>query len=440
MTPKVPRPSRAEEMALFRHSVVGDLLARELDRGELQDELKQRAARRYRPPGATASRAFHWKTLQTWYYAAKDGLDGLTPTSRARGHALALNDAQRDLLLDMRREHRSASTELILAEAVRNGAIPKESLSEATLRRLYRAHDLGREGQNRASRRERRRWQAERPCAIWHADVCHVWLRDAAGKPRKAYVHGILDDHSRYVVALEARDAEREVDLLSVLCGALLRFPACDLLYVDNGSCYRGQVLLLTLDRLGIRLVHAQPYDPQARGKMERFWRTMRSRCTDHLPVGATLHDLNSALLAFLDADYHRRPHAGLLGKHPVRVFQAGIGALPSARTAADLAQALEVTVTVKVRGDCTVSVDGHAFEISGRHLVSKRIDVVIDPFTGSPLRAAYQGASVPIGPCDPVANRQRGRPAQASAATSSTPFDPIAGLLAAARKEVNRE
>jgi hypothetical protein len=225
-------------MALFRHSVVGDLLARELDHGELQDELKMKATRRYRPPGAPASRPYHWKTLQTWYLNARKGLDGLVSASRARGHALALEDAQRELLLDMRREHRSASTELILTEAVRNGAIPEEAVSEATLRRLYRDHDLGRDSQNRASRRERRRWQAERPCAIWHADVCHVWLRDADGKPRKAYVHGILDDHSRYVVALEARDAEREVDLLSVLCGALLRFPACDALYVDNGSCY----------------------------------------------------------------------------------------------------------------------------------------------------------------------------------------------------------
>lgn len=440
MTPKLPRPSRAEEMALFRHSVVGDLLARDLDRGELQDELKARAARRYRPPGAPASRQFHWKTLQTWFYDARGGLDGLTPVSRARGHALALDHAQRELLLEMRREHGSAATELILAEAVRNGAIPKGAVSEATLRRLYRDHDLGRDAQNRASRRERRRWQADRPCAIWHADVCHVWLRDRDGKPRKAYVHGILDDHSRYVVALEARESEREVDLLSALCGALLRFPACDTFYVDNGACYRGEVLLLALDRLQIRLVHAKPYDPQARGKMERFWRTMRSRCTDHLPVGATLHDLNAALLAFLDADYHRRPHAGLLGKRPIAAFQDGLTALPRPRTAADLAQALEVTVTVKVRGDCTVSIDGRPFEVSGRHLAGKRIEVVVDPFTGAPIRAAYQGTAVPIGPCDPVANGQRGRPSEAPTPSSSTPFDPIAGLLAAARKGVDRE
>lgn len=441
MTLKVPRPSRAEEMALFRYGVVGDLLSRELEPGELQKELLRLAQRRYRPPGSKYSRPYHWKTIQDWYYQARDGLDGLKPASRARGHALALDDNQRELLLEMRREHRSAPTELILKEAVRNGAIPQKAVSEATLRRLYRDHGLGREAQNRAARRERRRWQAPRPCALWHADVCHVWLHDQGSKPRRAFVHGILDDHSRYVVALEAREAEREVDLLSVLAGALMRFPSPEVFFVDNGSCYRGDVLRLAVDRLGIRLVHAQPHDPQARGKMERFWRTMRSRCTDHLRPGATLQELNAALLAFLDADYHRRPHAGLLGKAPIKVFQSGIAPLPGGRTAAELARALEVPVTAKVRGDCTVSIGGHLFEVSGRHLVGKRIDVVLDPFTDRPIRAAYDGAAVPIGPCDPVANGRRKR-AAASAAdqAASTPFDPVAGLLAAARREVAGE
>lgn len=435
MTPRLPRPSRAEEIALFRHAILGDLLARDLEHGELQDELKARADRRYRPPGARASRSFHWKTLQSWYYQAKKGVDALKPACRARGVALALDDRQRELLLDIRREHRSVATEIILAEVVRNGAVPKGAISEATLRRLYRSHDLGRESVNRGSRRERRRWQADRPCRIWHADVCHVWLRDAGGKPRKAYVHGILDDHSRYVLALEARDAEREMDLLSVLCHALLRFPSPDLFYVDNGSCYRGDLLQLALERLGIRLIHAKPYDPQARGKMERFWRTLRTRCTDHLAPTATLHDLNAALLAFLDADYLCRPHAGILGQKPLHVFQAGIVGLPSPRTAADLARALELTVNASVRGDCTVSIEGRTFEIAGRHLVGKRIDVIIDPFTHVPLRATYKGAGVPIGRCDPVANGHRARAADAAPAVPAAPFDPIARLLAAARQ-----
>ena len=41
---------------------------------------------------------------------------------------------------------------------------------------------------------------------------------------------------------------------------------------------YRGEVLITVCHRLGIVLLHAKPYDPQARGKMERFWRTLREQ------------------------------------------------------------------------------------------------------------------------------------------------------------------
>jgi len=382
MPMSTPRPTRAEEVALFRLGIVGDLLNRDLLPGELDAALRDKAQQRYRPPGASKSRTYHHKTLQRWYYAAKKGFEHLKPASRVRGHALAIDAEQRALLLDMRREHPTAATDLILAEAVRHGIVAKGTVSVETLRRLFRDADASRARLNRASRRQQRRWQADRPCAIWHADVCHLWLRDRDQRPRKVYVHGILDDCSRYVPALEAREAEREVDLLSVLCGSLLRFPAPPIFYVDNGSCYRGDVLALMGERLGVRVVHAQPYDPEARGKMERFWRTMRQRCTDHLPTDASLHDVNAALLAWLDEDYHRRPHAGLLGQTPLRRFQAGLPGLPEPMTARRLAEALQVALRPQVRKDATFQVNSRTYEVTGRHLAGRRIEVLIDPFT----------------------------------------------------------
>ena len=433
---KLPEPDRADAIALFRLGVVGDLLARDLAPGELRAELVARAAQRYRPPGATASRQFHWKTLQAWLYAAKRrGHAGLRPASRKRGFAVGLPPETRDLLLQIRQEHPSAPAGILLDVAVQQGLVAPGALSVSTLRRFFAAQGASRTTATRADRRERRRWQAAHVGALWHADVCHVWLRPLSGPPTKVYVHGLLDDHSRYVVALEARAAEREVDLLSVLSGALLRLPAPDVLYVDNGACYRGETLALATARLDIRLVHARPHDPQARGKMERFWRTLRQRCTDHLPHGATLHDLNNALLAFLDVDYHTRPHAALMGQPPTERFHAGLASLPPARSAKELATALEVTVRRKVAGDATFTVDGTTYEVRGRHLAHKRLDVVLDPFTGTPLRVQFDGQPVVFGPCDPALNRGRRRAAP-EPPSQTVAFDPIAALLARARQE----
>lgn len=437
MPMKPPEPSKPEAMALFRLGIVGDLLAADLPAGDLQAELRARSETRYRPPGAPASRRYHWKTLQSWYYAAKHGgLDALRPASRQQGYALALPADRRELLLQIRREHPTAPADLILETAIAQGVVDRDQVSVSTLRRLFQAHDLPRSVANRADRRARQRWEAASVGALWHADVCHIWRADLSGDRRKVYVHGLLDDHSRFGLTLEGRDAERETDLLSVLFGALLRYPPPAALYVDNGACYRGEVLAKVCDRLGIKLIHAKPYDPQARGKMERFWRTMRQRCTDHLPIGATLQDVNSALLAYLDADYHVRPHASLMAETPFKRFQVGLRALPAPWSAADLAAALEITDTRRVAGDATFSVEGRLYEVRGLHLRHRMIEVVLDPFTDAPLRASYQGQPVVFGPCDPAANRHRRRPAPVEAPAPTVPFDPVAALLARARKE----
>jgi transposase InsO family protein len=92
----------------------------------------------------------------------------------------------------------------------------------------------------------------------------------------------MLDDASRFVVALEALHSEREADMLDVLLAALRRH-APDAIYLDNGSTYRGEALRLCCERLGITLIHARPYDAPARGKMERWYAEvgiMRSRRT----------------------------------------------------------------------------------------------------------------------------------------------------------------
>ena len=78
------------------------------------------------------------------------------------------------------------------------------------------------------------------------------------------------------------------------------------LIYLDNGATYRGDMLKTACARLGITLQHAKPYDPQARGKMERFWRTLRDGLLNYLGDVASLAEINRRLQAFLD----KRPPA----------------------------------------------------------------------------------------------------------------------------------
>ena len=436
---KIPTPTHRERVALFRHGVIGDLLARELGRGELRAALQDRSKMRYRPPGATSTRRYSWKTLQRWYYEAKRSPMALVPASRRRGHARSLTDAQREMLLQMRAEHRSAPIDQILSEAVRHGVFAEGAVSESTLARLFREAGLTRQPKRKAGRGtdvQRRRWAAKKPGDLWHGDVCHLVLPDVNGGKRTVLVHGFLDDASRHFTALVARDTEQERDMLEVLCGALLQHPPPRVLYLDNGSCYRGDVLALVCQRLGIRLVHAQPYSPESRGKMERVWRTMRTRCTDHLPGRATLHDIDLALWSWLDADYHRKQHASLMGATPRSCYLAGKRGRPL--TPKELATALEVTTRRRVKKDGTFTLDGTVYEVDGRHLFGQWLTVVTDGLTGRLLRATCQEQPVRFGLCDPAANRTRKRAPAIEEQRSDIPFDPIAGLLQQAREGVD--
>lgn len=207
-------------------------------------------------------------------------------------------------------------------------------------------------------------------------------------------------------------------------------------LYLDNGSCYRGDLLGLLCKRLGIRLIHASAHDPQARGKMERVWRTMRQRCTDFLPGEADVHQVDQALWAWLDADYHRQPHAGLMGDTPRRRYLDSLPRQGAVLTPSMLAKALEVPARRQVRRDGTFDVGAVTYEVAGHHLLGKRIELVIDGLTERPIRASYQGRPVRFGTCDPVVNRNRKRAPVPPEEHSEVPhFDPIATLLAKARE-----
>lgn len=316
--------NHAERLALFRAQVLGPVLHRTLARGELTQELQQLSQRHFRAPGADITRSYAVPTLLRWYRAyRKGGLKALIPTSRAIGNALALTGEQRELLLEIRREHPSAAVTVILETLQADGRLEPGQISPETVRRLYRRHGLRRR-RKREARPElegRRRWEAEHVGALWHADVCHGKTIVLGERRVPVRIHAILDDKSRYIVAIVTLEHEREIGMVDLLVQAIRHYGVPKMLYLDNGSTYRGEALETICGRLGIHLLHAHPYDPQARGKMERFWGTMRQGCLDHIGNVNSLHAIQVRLSAWLSERYHKREHASLLGRSPARTW-----------------------------------------------------------------------------------------------------------------------
>ena len=316
--PIEPR-DHAESVALFRHSLIGFLATQTITRGQLIAELRRISEQRHRLPDNDSTRSFSVPTLQRWVYALRrGGIEALRPAPRSdRGRGQRLTPELRELLCDIRREHRDVSVSLILTNLRSQGRIGPE-IKPATVRRMLADKGLTRAKlEERAGPRTRLRWQAERPGLLWHGDVCHGPTLKLDGKSVSMRIHALLDDASRYVVGLRVVSDEREAAMLRLLASAVKEHGMPQTLYLDNGSTYRGQSLSLFCARLGGALMHARPYDPQARGKMERFWGTMRGQVLDHIGQPKSLLEVEEKLWIWLRKYYLVSPHAGLLGQTP---------------------------------------------------------------------------------------------------------------------------
>ncbi|MEX1344515.1 MAG: DDE-type integrase/transposase/recombinase [Candidatus Limnocylindrales bacterium] len=365
----------AERVALFRAQVLGPVLNRDLYRGELLAELRALAKRRWRPPGSDRTRTFSVPTLLRWHrrYRAQ-GLAGLRPVSRRLGDGLALTEEQRTLLLEIRRQNPAVAANTILQTLELDGRLEPGQVSTQTLRRLYRRHGLPRRARAQQTLPgERRRWEAEHVGELWHADVCHGATLVVGSSRTPVRIHALLDDKSRYVLALRVLPHEREVAMLDLLLEAVRLYGVPKRLYLDNGATYRGEALSTACGRLGIGLSHAKAYDPQARGKMERFWRTLRQGCLDLMGQQSSLHDIQVRLSTFLSMRYHKAAHASLVGRSPAQVW-ANRSLVQ--RTGDQLVEALTVRQTRKVRKDCTLTVGNVDWEVVDAFLAGKRVTV----------------------------------------------------------------
>jgi transposase InsO family protein len=425
--PLRPRDHR-EAVALFRAEVIGAVARSELSRGELAKALRVLATRKFRPPGARTTRSLAVSTLEHWYYAYRDGgLAALVPKPRSdKGRARDLTAAQRELLLEIRREHPSASVPLIVRTLVRDGRLPKDAVSATTIARLYREANLPRTARL-VDGHTRLRWQAGHPGALWHGDVCHGPALRIGTTTKPLRVHAMLDDASRFVVALEAHHTEREDDMLGLLLGALRRHGRPDALYLDNGATYRGDVLRIACERLGITLIHARPKDAPARGKMERFWRTLREGCLDHLGTMTQLHDVQARLLAFLDEHYHRAPHGGLFGQLPAELWAT---ATTRPVDEHELAAALTTRTRRRVRKDGTLDVDGTPWQLDESFLAGALVFVDVDNTGAAAPVVVHDGRRYVLRPVDVIAAGKRRRPPPTPPRERTVEFDPPGVLL----------
>jgi transposase InsO family protein len=135
---------------------------------------------------------------------------------------------------------------------------------------------------------------------------------------RHAFVHTVIDDHSRIAYA-EIHDDETAQTAIGVLTRAVSWFAdrgvTVERVLSDNGSAYRSGAWRSACADLGIRPKWTRPYRPQTNGKIERFHRTMADGWAFTKPYHSE-SARRAALPAWLHFYNHHRPHTAI-GKVP---------------------------------------------------------------------------------------------------------------------------
>jgi transposase InsO family protein len=135
-----------------------------------------------------------------------------------------------------------------------------------------------------------------------------------------AFVHTVIDDHSRVAYA-EIHDDETSQTATAVLYRAVAWFAArgviVERVLSDNGSCYRSHLWRDTCAELGITVKKTRPYRPQTNGKIERFHRTMADGWA-FKKLYSSKSARRAALPAWLHHYNHHRPHTAIGRSTPI--------------------------------------------------------------------------------------------------------------------------
>lgn len=365
-----------EQVALFRYGLIAPLVNEQV---EVKKYLLEIEGKRHDMP-YYGERNIAAKTVQEWLlHYRRHGYEALKPKKRAdRGQSRRLSPDDQDHLLAMRKEVLYMPVTVFYEQLIKRGEIKENEVSYATVNRLLKKHQLT--GHSQVSAAERKRFAHDQVNVLWQADLSHGPYIVNKEKKSKTFLIAYIDDCSRLISYAQFFTSEKFDGLRVVTKEALIRRGKPKIIYADNGKIYRSETLQYACAQLGITLAHTQPYDPQSKGKIERFFKTVQTRFYPLLRENpaSTVEELNDRFWQWLERDYHRKEHASLDGQTPLQVYQSQLDRLLFLEDTSTLDAIFLKREQRKVKADSTITLNKQLYEVPSRFIgqsVNARFD-----------------------------------------------------------------
>jgi len=381
-----------KQVAVFRFGVISDFVNGSfLSRTQRNILMRDKCARKWQIPFSEKTRIskgtiFRWIRL---YTNSNGNLTSLYPKDRAdQGKSRSLDEETRLALIELRLQLPAATVpQLIEQMNVQKRAAPGIVLNNSTVYRFLHQENLMHHVA--AKPEDRRKFEAELPNDLWQSDVMHGSQVEVNGRMRKTYLIAIIDDHSRLIVYARFYLSETLASYLDALENALARRGLPRKLYVDNGAAFRSRHLEYITASLSIALIHARPYKPQGKGKIERWFKTIRT-CFLSNCAATSLPELNQALDHWVHHNYHQKKHTST-GQTPFERFTSQMHCLRSAP--ADLKDYFRQVARRTISKDRTITLNGHLYE-GPVALIGKRVELLYHDTEPEKVEVKYQNKS----------------------------------------------
>jgi transposase InsO family protein len=334
-------------------------------------------------------------TLLDWALRyRRDGFTALLPRPRQdRGQTRAVTPETAALIERLKCENPHRTGTALLRELALGSPQHQAGLSASTLYRFLRTRGLTERQLLLAKATPHKKYEAQYANQIWQADMLFgPWVQRVGGGKMQVFLQATLDDASRLIPHAQFYPNQGLDSLLDCLRQAVAARGIPTSLYSDNGKIYRSPQLARIAAGLGLLMVHTPPYQPEGRGKIERWFSTVRQQFLANLDpkILLSLEQLNERLWHWIDTIYHRSEHSAL-GTTPLLRWQRDIERVRQLPPATDLRRLFFHRVHRLVRRDSTFLLKHRFFE-APPHLAGKKIEVRFDPLDLTQLEIYCEG------------------------------------------------
>lgn len=363
------------EMALFRYKIIAPAL---VDNTIKQKKYFEKISKQeFKLPNGE-SKQFKPQTFKKWLLIyRKDGFDGLLSTGRSdKGTSRKISDEQLEKIKSLVSIHEFRTAKNLYEYMLKEDILGNKSFTYATLNSLLNKHNLKK---YIPCQKERKAFETEHIHSLWMVDFMYGPYVHKGRIKFRSYLCAIIDDYSRYIVGAQFYDTQSNFAFEHCLKNAIAIYGLPNRLYSDNGKVFLQGHMQKAAAKAGFILIHSKPYDPSSRGKIERYYRTVRDTFIpfyeiEHPKSERTLDNLNASFRKWLDK-YHNKLHRGI-NEEPYKRYMNGRNNT-KIRTLSSQAikEAFMHCITRKVGLDSTILINKKRYEVSSR-FIGKNIEI----------------------------------------------------------------